>query len=255
MTNAHISFPITQIRSAIDPALVHDDLVVEEPLEIRVENQTLTITMRTPGDDFALALGFMHCEGVIASAKDVASIRHCERNNNIVRVELIPGVSFDSTSLQRNFISSSSCGVCGKTTLDRLPEVKRATPSFALELLMRLPSQLKKAQSLFHLTGGSHAAGLFDRESLLISCKEDIGRHNAVDKVIGHALMQKFDLSQLALCTSGRASFEILQKAITVGIGTVVAVGAPSTLAVKLANEHQLTLLGFTGDTHCNVYA
>jgi len=260
MRDGHFSVPIMRICIDSAPFFMDDDVVLEEALEVRVNDQPLTVTMRTPGDDFELVAGFMRCEGLIATVDDIASMEYEARSHNIVRVALRPGTTFDPTQFNRNFVSSSSCGLCGQTSaVDTLMMSAQGnhggTQRFPIGLLCELPARLKEAQVLFHKTGGSHAAGLFDCDGSLICCKEDIGRHNAVDKAIGWCVMANIDVSHLALCISGRASFEILQKVIRAGIGAVIAVGAPSNLAVSLARDFQITLVAFASDLRCNVYA
>jgi FdhD protein len=243
-----------------------DTLVVEEPLEIRLGGAALAITMRTPGDDFALAAGFLVSEGVLGRAAELAGISYCtgegpEGNEyNVVNVRLAPGVPVPRFGLERNVYTSSSCGLCGKTSLDAVrtasrwpvPEggpVKAAT-------LATLPERLRAAQRVFDRTGGLHAAALFTTDGELIDVREDIGRHNAVDKLVGHALQQdRLPLSGTVLMVSGRASFELTQKAVMAGIPTLAAVSAPSSLAVDLAAETGMTLVGFLRGASMNVYA
>lgn len=266
-----ISLPIHRIRGST--ATVTDDLLaVEEPLEIRVvfddggarTARSLSITMRTPGEDAELAAGFLFTEGIVGSAKDLDGLKPCGPiqpwgGANIVRVELSAGVAVDLVRLQRNFYTSSSCGVCGKASLDAL-EVQGCSrpaegPVVSPTLLHGLPLQLRAAQANFDATGGLHAAGLFDANGHLIALREDVGRHNAVDKVIGARLLAgAIPLSDCVLVLSGRASFEILQKALVAGIPFVAAVGAPSSLAVQLASRWGMTLVGFLRDGRFNVY-
>jgi FdhD protein len=251
-------------RSSAQP----DTLAVEEPMEIRVGGQPLTITMRTPGNDFDLAAGFLSGEGVIHAADDISAIRYCAgatadggNTYNVVDVSLAPGVPLPSASLQRNFYTTSSCGLCGKASLDAVTAT--ATWSIAedplrvsAETLSVLPDRLRAAQRVFDATGGLHAAALFTGTGELICLREDVGRHNAVDKVVGHALRAGLlPLRQTMLMVSGRASFELVQKAVTAGIPLLAAVSAPSSLAVDLAAEHGLTLVGFLRGTSMNVYA
>jgi FdhD protein len=252
-----------------------DFLAVEEPLEIRVGyelggrrvTRSVSITMRTPGEDFELATGFLFTEGIIAGVEDIDDIRYCsdeasgESSPNIVRVELGPGASFDPVRLQRNFYTTSSCGVCGKASLEALQltgvEVMTAAhPTLPKDLVHHLPGRLRQAQQTFEKTGGLHAAGLFDSNGELLASAEDVGRHNAVDKLVGGRLLAKSGgLDQGVLVVSGRTSFEILQKALVARIPIVVAVGAPSTLAVELARFYGMTLLGFVRDGRYNVYS
>ncbi|GAQ59664.1 formate dehydrogenase accessory sulfurtransferase FdhD [Streptomyces scabiei] len=246
-----------------------DTLVAEEPMEIRLGGRPLAVTMRTPGDDFALAAGFLVSEGVVSRASDVANIVYCAgatedgRNTyNVVDVRLAPGVPLPDITLERNVYTTSSCGLCGKASLDAVrttarwsladvPPV-RVTPG----LLALLPDRLRAAQQVFDRTGGLHAAGLFSPEGDLLDLREDVGRHNAVDKVVGRALRSgELPLSRTVLLVSGRASFELVQKAVMAGIPVLAAVSAPSSLAVDLAVETGLTLVGFLRGGSMNVYA
>jgi FdhD protein len=245
-----------------------DTLAVEEPMEIRVGGRPLTVTMRTPGDDFNLAAGFLVSEGVVHAAQDVAAIRYCAgatahgaNSYNIVDVVLSPGVEPPDASLERNFYTTSSCGLCGKASLDAV----RTTAAWTVtddglrlepKTLSALPDQLRAAQRVFDSTGGLHAAGLFTTEGELLCLREDIGRHNAVDKVVGHALSAgMLPLRGTVLMVSGRASFELVQKAVMAGIPVLAAVSAPSSLAVDLAAESGMTLIGFLRGASMNVYA
>jgi FdhD protein len=251
--------PISRFYRGSPTENLEDHLIVEEPLEIRLNSEPMTITMRTPGHDLELAAGLLLCEGVIQSSDDIETIRHCSASNNIVRVDLRPGIYFDSTRLNRNFLSSSSCGLCGKASLEALalrcstlPPLERALDP---ELIISLPNQLRGSQELFRLTGSSHSAGLFSGEGKLLSTFEDVGRHNAVDKLIGHQLLNGVPIAATdIMCISGRASFEILQKAISARIGTIVAVGAPSSLAVEMACQFNVELIGFVSSSHFNLY-
>lgn len=249
------------------PARVHDDLVVEEPLEIRVRGKSVAVTMRTPGtsderdnQDAELAAGFLLSEGLIASADDIARIDPCTRasGGNIINVFLPPGVEIDFDRLSRHVFSSSSCGVCGKATIESLHqqfEPVRSDVCFDQATLDALPEKLRDAQACFDRTGGLHAAALFDAAGNLIQVREDIGRHNAVDKVLGHALMQRVTpLNRHGLLVSGRVSFEIVQKALAAGVPIVAAISAPSTLAVELAEASGMTLVGFLRDGRMNIY-
>ena len=254
----------------------HDDLVaIEEPLEIRLghvtsgkrEDSSVSITMRTPGNDAELAIGFLYSEAIINSAADIALVKHCgppapdTGSHNVIRVELEPGVDVDLERLQRHFYTTSSCGVCGKTSLDALRSCGAAdqpltTTRFNKAVLTALPDRLRAAQKTFAATGGLHAAAAFDTAGNLIACHEDIGRHNAVDKVIGELLSRGLQpATDLGLIVSGRASFELLQKAVMAGMPVLAAVSAPSSLAVDLAREFNVTLVGFLrGDTF-NIYS
>ncbi|MFD5014872.1 formate dehydrogenase accessory sulfurtransferase FdhD [Streptomyces chartreusis] len=246
-----------------------DTLVAEEPLEIRLNGKPLAITMRTPGDDFALAAGFLVSEGVLARAEEVANIVYCAgatsygaNTYNVVDVRLAPGVPLPDITLERNVYTTSSCGLCGKASLDAVRTAARVPiadqPQFRVtpELLAALPDRLRSAQRVFDRTGGLHAAGLFSPDGELLDLREDVGRHNAVDKLIGRALRSGLlPLSRSMLLVSGRASFELAQKAVMAGIPLLAAVSAPSSLAVDLAAETGLTLVGFLRGGSMNVYA
>ncbi|WP_327153914.1 formate dehydrogenase accessory sulfurtransferase FdhD [Streptomyces tubercidicus] len=248
-----------------------DTLVAEEPLEIRLGGKPLAITMRTPGDDFALAAGFLVSEGVLASAGELANIVYCagatadgENSYNVVDVRLADGVAVPDISLERNVYTTSSCGLCGKASLDAVRTSARwsldtspDTPvRIAPAVLSALPDRLRAAQRVFERTGGLHAAALFTTDGELLDIREDVGRHNAVDKIVGRALQQgQLPLSSCVLMVSGRASFELAQKAVMAGIPVLAAVSAPSSLAVDLAVETGLTLVGFLRGSSMNVYA
>ncbi|MEU5086403.1 formate dehydrogenase accessory sulfurtransferase FdhD [Streptomyces sp. NPDC021356] len=246
-----------------------DTLVAEEPLEIRLNGRPLAITMRTPGDDFALAAGFLVSEGVLGAASDLVNIVYCAgatadgiNTYNVVDVRTAPDVVLPDITLERNVYTTSSCGLCGKASLDAVrttarwpiadePPV-RVTPG----LLTSLPDRLRAAQRVFDRTGGLHAAALFTDDGELLDIREDVGRHNAVDKLVGRALQNDaLPLSRTILLVSGRASFELAQKAVMAGIPMLAAVSAPSSLAVDLAAETGLTLVGFLRGTSMNVYA
>jgi FdhD protein len=251
-----------------------DDLAVEEPLEIRVSiqegdsrrTQALAVTMRTPGDDFDLVAGFLHGEGVVRRPEDLEELTYCRSGEapqeyNVVEARLGPGVAFDAEGLRRNFYTSSSCGVCGKASLEAVQRAGgTALPDgdfrVGADLMARLPDLLRERQAVFHRTGGLHAAGLFDGEGRSRFLREDVGRHNAVDKVLGQAFLQRaLPAEARVLVVSGRTSFEIVQKAVTAGVPCLVAVGAPSSLAVDLAQRSNQTLVGFARDGGFNVYA
>ena len=252
-----------------------DVVAVEEPLEIRLIfgsepgriEKSISITMRTPGNDFELAAGFLLSEGIILGADDIHLMTYCvgaekeKQRYNIVRVALRPGSKFDPECLARNFYTTSSCGVCGKASLDAL-RVQSAyplipdRPVISGTVVSGLSEKLRKAQPVFEKTGGLHAAALFDVQGELFALKEDIGRHNAVDKLIGEQLMaKKLPLVERIMFVSGRTSFEIMQKAYVAGIPIVAAVGAPSSLAIDLANEFGMTLIGFVRGERFNIYA
>lgn len=247
-----------------------DHLATEEPMEIRLvtraARQTVGVTMRTPGNDFELAAGFLHGEGVIGGREDIAQISYCvepdvdaAQQYNIVNVTLRQDAMPDLAPLERHFYTTSSCGVCGKASLDALqtrsyPPIPPG-PEIAADVLYGLPDTLRRAQGLFRTTGGLHAAALFDTSGQLLELREDVGRHNAVDKLVGWALLAgKLPLGRSILMVSGRTSFEILQKSLAAGIPIVCAVSAPSSLAVDLAREFRITLVGFLRDERCNVY-
>ncbi|MEV4597977.1 formate dehydrogenase accessory sulfurtransferase FdhD [Amycolatopsis sp. NPDC049253] len=247
-----------------------DTLSAEEPLEIRVAGKALTITMRTPGSDFDLAAGFLVGEGIVHQGADVAGIRYCagasrasgdgSNTYNIVDVVLRAGVPLPDPSMERNFYTTSSCGLCGKASLDAVRTTLRwpvtADPlAVGPEVLTGLPDALREAQKVFDRTGGLHAAGLFDASGRLLCVREDVGRHNAVDKVVGWAAREgRLPLTGTMLMVSGRASFELVQKAAMAGIPLLAAVSAPSSLAVELAEEVGLTLVGFLRGSSMNVY-
>lgn len=242
---------------------VEDMLAVEEPLEIRVNGSPLTVTMRTPGHDLELAAGFLLTEGIVESADDIAAIRAADAEtgakSNTVDVELHTQ-SFDAADLQRNFYAASSCGICGKATIESIRRrgLRAPNPEFRVrpEVLCGLPEAIRAQQAVFERTGGLHAAALFDAGGTLMVLREDIGRHNAVDKVIGWAMhAAKLPLSESILMVSGRGGFEIAQKALAGGVPVMASVSAPSSLAVKLARELGLTLIGFLRGQRFVVYA
>ena len=277
------------------PREVEDALASEEPMEIRVtyhpgsippsglrpdhprrvaaqpgtDTRSVAVTMRTPGDDFELAVGFLYTEGLIDSPRQVSKISYCSGDEpqeyNLVEVRLRPGASFDPSQLNRNFYMTSSCGICGKASLDAVEnlgcepfpaqpegEGMRVSPA----VIRELPDRLRESQPVFGRTGGLHAAGLFDVDGELRVIREDVGRHNAVDKLIGHEFLERrTPLADRILCVSGRASFEILQKAVMGGIPFIVAVGAPSSLAVEFARRFRMTLVGFARAGGFNLYS
>ena len=245
-----------------------DTVTAEEPLEVRVSGRALAVTMRTPGDDFDLALGFLLTEGLIAGADDVATLMHCldegedgRPTYNVVDVVLRPGVALPDVSLERSFYTTSSCGVCGKASIDAVRvrstyDVRADATPLAPELLVALPDALREHQKVFDRTGGLHAAGLFTADGELLAVREDVGRHNAVDKLIGWAAReQRLPLTGCVLMVSGRASFELTQKALMAGIPCLAAVSAPSSLAVELAAVSGMTLVGFLRPPRMTVYA
>ncbi|MFE4000224.1 formate dehydrogenase accessory sulfurtransferase FdhD [Nocardioides sp. YIM B13467] len=267
MGRVTVGRPVLRVRDGVISRRP-DKLAAEEPMEIRVNGRPLTVTMRTPGNDFDLAVGFLVSEGVVHSADDVASVRYCAgatadggNTYNVVDVGLAAHVPPPDASLERSFYTTSSCGLCGKASLEAVrtssawtvaEDTLRVTP----ELLSVLPERLREAQRVFDSTGGLHAAGLFDAEANLLCVREDVGRHNAVDKVIGHALREGLvPLRNSMLMVSGRASFELVQKAVMAGIPLLAAVSAPSSLAVDLADDNGLTLVGFLRGSSMNIYA
>jgi FdhD protein len=244
---------------------VQDSVAGEEPLEIRIGDAPLAVTMRTPGHDLELAAGFLFTEGLIQSREQLASlevITDGSRANrgNVVAAKLAEGVTLDSEQTRRNFFANSSCGVCGKASIDsvrsRLLRPPNAAFRIAAETLCRMPEKLGASQDIFGRTGGLHAAGLFTQKAELIVSHEDIGRHNAVDKVVGWALQEnRLPLSDVVLLVSGRCGFEIAQKAIVAGVPVVGSVSAPSSLAAQLARELNLTLVGFLRGRRFVIYS
>lgn len=250
-----------------------DLLAAEEPLEIRLGfgsaqnrlQQKISVTMRTPGNDFELALGFLFTEGIIQDLQQISSIQYCtelnslENQYNIVRVELKEGIEMNLSSLQRNFYTTSSCGVCGKASIDAVfqhcDRLAKDNISIQIETLLGLNQSLRQAQTIFTYTGGIHASAFFSLEGNLQITREDVGRHNALDKLIGASLSQNsYSLNNGILFLSGRASFELIQKAVMAQIPVVVAVGAPSSLAVEFAKTSGITLIGFLKENKFNVY-
>ena len=269
---SHVGHHVSRLRAG---RWTEDDdvLAAEEPLELRLiwqdeagytQRKNIAVTMRTPGDDFELAAGFLHGEGILRSRNDVADIAYCtdedeEQAMNIVTVTLTPGLRFDISKLERNFYTTSSCGVCGKAALESLEvqgcEALHDGFTVASEVVSRLPEALRAAQAVFERTGGLHAAGLFGHDGELLALREDVGRHNALDKLIGAQFNDDaLPLSDKIVLLSGRASFELLQKALVARIPVIAAVGAPSSLAVSLAEEVNLTLCGFVRGDGFNVY-
>lgn len=247
-----------------------ETLVVEEPLEIRLNGTPITVTMRTPGSDVELAQGFLLTEGIIRQRDDLLTVRYCrgatgesgvsQNTYNVLDVTLAPSVPKLDIDVTRNFYTTSSCGVCGKASLDAVRLISRHCPgddpsTVAAETLSAMPHQLRDAQKVFASTGGLHGAALFTVDGTMLVVREDIGRHNAVDKVIGWALEQnRVPLTGTVLLVSGRASFELTQKAVMAGIPVLAAVSAPSSLAVDLASQSGLTLVAFLRGKSMNVY-
>lgn len=240
-----------------------DHLAVEEPMEIRVRGRSVSVTMRTPGHDNELAAGFLLTEGLIHRAADIHRIEPCGRDSedNVLNVFLVPEVEIDFDQLTRHVFVSSSCGLCGKASIESVHmrfeplSVRSGMDGISTQTLSKLPDRLREAQATFDRTGGLHAAGLFDLTGNLLVSREDVGRHNAVDKVLGHALLDDtLPLEARVLLVSGRASFEIMQKALAGRVPIVAAVSAPSSLAVEFAQDSGQTLIGFLRDGRMNLY-
>jgi FdhD protein len=253
--------------TAVDSVARPETLVVEEPLEIRLNGKPLTVTMRTPGSDVELAQGFLLTEGVIAQRDDLLTVRYCRgagedgaNTYNVLDVTLAPDVPMPDVDVTRNFYTTSSCGVCGKASLEAVRTISKHGPgddptTVGADTLSAMPDQLRKAQKVFASTGGLHGAALFTADGTMLVVREDIGRHNAVDKVVGWALEQgRIPLTGTVLLVSGRASFELTQKAVMAGIPVLAAVSAPSSLAVDLASQSGLTLVAFLRGESMNVY-
>lgn len=250
-------------------SVAKDSLAREEPLEIRLANSAgpdsaVAVTMRTPGHDFELAAGFLFSEGILGSRKDVTEIRYCTgpdvQDYNIVTVELRDPGAVHLSDIQRNFYTTSSCGVCGKASIEQVEALVpksgvKSDGRLAGALIRRLPTKLRESQALFEKTGGAHGAGVFGLDGAVRWVREDVGRHNAVDKVVGAAFLDgALPLSDHILVVSGRASFELVQKAGAAGVTALVAVGAPSSLAVELAERLGMVLVGFTREHGYNIY-
>ncbi len=266
---AHRQVSIEALRDSVTTRR-EDAIAVEEPLEIRLlrENSTehggtgrsISITMRTPGNDPELAVGFLHGEGIISAPRDVLEARHCGPSGNVVRITVRADLPLDFERLARNFYTTSSCGVCGKASIEAVTAsagLRRIASTLVVSetVLRRLPDALTQSQPGFARTGGMHAVGLFDARGVLQSSREDVGRHNAMDKLVGAALLDgTLPWSERILLLSGRASFELLQKAMMAGAPVVAAIGAPSTLAVELAENAGITLVAFLRAGGCNVY-
>jgi FdhD protein len=262
-----VRHPVLRL-SAGQTSMRPDRLAVEEPMELRIGGRALVVTMRTPGHDIELVHGFLLTEGVIGSVSEVVTARYCDsvdergRNTyNVLDVALAPGVAAPDSRVERNFYTTSSCGVCGKASLDAVRLRSWFSPAddscqISPQTLFALPDVLRASQRLFDSTGGLHAAGLFTGEGQLLVVREDVGRHNAVDKVLGWALLNdRVPARSCLLMVSGRASFELVQKAAMAGIPLLAAVSAPSSLAVELAADAGLTLVGFLRGTTMNIYA
>jgi FdhD protein len=255
---------ILRWRKGEEPRRVHDALAREEPLEIRVRGQSVAVTMRTPGHDAELAAGFLLTEGLVTRREDIIEIAHCQQGEaaqlgNTLNVFLAPSVVVDFEQLTRHVFASSSCGLCGKATIEsvhrQFPPVTSSV-RLAPEVLLQLPAKLAAQQVTFDQTGGLHAAALFTATGELLALREDVGRHNAVDKVLGWAFLNgAFPPADHILLVSGRASFEILQKALAARVPVVAAVSAPSSLAVEFAQRSGQTLVGFLRGAGMNIYA
>lgn len=272
MAGASLAINVERSRAG-DRQASPDEVAVEEPLEIRLgyatpegrTAQSLSITMRTPGQDRELAAGFLVGESIVRESADILSIEPCglpapdSGNINTVRVELADHVEFDAGRLMRHFYTTSSCGVCGKASLDALKSanveaVDPVEPKFSESVLVTIPDKLREAQATFETTGGLHAAAAFTPDGRLLATCEDVGRHNALDKVIGSLLLDDKLREPLGIMVSGRASFELVQKALTAGMPLLAAVSAPSSLAVTLADEFGMTLVGFLRGDSFNIY-
>ena len=274
MTGSSLAIDIRKVNG--DKQLeTEDSVAVEEPLEIQLSAaapqaaaaKSISITMRTPGHDAELALGFLFTEGIIQSIEQVAAVAHVgpvdadSGLQNTIRVEVRPDVRIDLDRLQRHFYTTSSCGVCGKASLDALrligaKSLKPVRTSFRRDLIVAMPDKLREQQYLFSQTGGLHAAAVFDSRGEIVALREDVGRHNAVDKIVGWLLNEKrLPASRLGLLVSGRASFELMQKTLSAGIPLLAAVGAPSSLAVQTAREFGMTLIGFLRNGQFNLYS
>lgn len=274
MTGASLAVDVSKVqgRRASPKA---DEVAIEEPLEIQLCSaapegaaaRSVSVTMRTPGEDAELAVGFLFSESIITAREQVRSIEPCGAPDpesgfrNVIRVELAPGVDIDLARLERHFYTTSSCGVCGKASLDALrvagqSSLAHAGLAFTREQIVALPDKLREKQKIFSRTGGLHAAAVFGSDGEIALVREDVGRHNAVDKVIGALLMaNRLPAHDMGLLVSGRASFELMQKALVAGLPLLAAVGAPSSLAVRLARGFDITLIGFLRGENFNIYS
>ena len=267
MARTSRSVDLTQVTEWNDGAVARKDdyLAAEEPLEIRIGENPLSVTMRTPGHDLELAAGFLFTEGLVQQREQIIALANATNDDdgkrgNVVRAEVAAEALPDFDKLRRHFFAASSCGICGKASIDAVRSrlLRTPNPDFRVEpkLIVRLPDALRSEQDVFERTGGLHAAALFDGRGALLIVREDIGRHNAVDKVVGWALLNdRIPLSDCILLVSGRGGFEIIQKAIVAGIPVVASVSAPSSLAVQLARELRLTLIGFLRGNRFVIYA
>ncbi len=268
MTRSSPERRVWRVSTDQPPTSVRDHLAGEEPLEIRVGGRSLAVTMRTPGDDFDLAAGFLVSEGVVAESRELTIMRYCAGKGddgvnrfNVLDLTLAAGVAPPDENVARAFFTTSSCGLCGKASIDAVRtrsrfDVRGDPLRAGVELIVSLPSRLREAQAIFSSTGGLHGAALFNAEGDMLMVREDVGRHNAVDKVIGWALREgRLPLRETILLVSGRASFELVQKAVMAGVAMLCAVSAPSSLAVDLAEESGLTLIGFVRDPSMVIYS
>lgn len=257
MTRNVLTVPLRRVEAG-QVSEIQDFVAVEEPLEIVVNGRSVSITMRTPGHDSELAAGFLFTEGLLIGPHQIASIG---QTINSVQIVLHPDVEIDLDRLARHFYMSSSCGVCGKASIEALrtgpcPTIPRDSPQVDAAVISRLPALLRAEQAVFERTGGLHAAALFDAQGSLLTLREDVGRHNAVDKIAGSEMLAgRAPCSDRILLVSGRASFELMQKSLMAGIPILAAVGAPSSLAVEIAQRFGLTLLGFVRDGRFNIYS
>jgi FdhD protein len=273
VSNSVINLPITKVNNDVSTE-TNDSLAIEEPLEIRLQYgpagdrsiQNISVTMRTPGNDAELALGFLFTEGIITQQKDIGQIEHCfiacaENKENVMQVSLNAGIIPNLRNTERNFYTTSSCGVCGKGSINAIRTVgtfvdKEDNNIIDATIFHQLPQILGEHQRAFAETGGLHASALFTSAGKLVLVREDVGRHNALDKVIGAAINKTLlPLTNYILLLSGRASFELVQKAVMAGITVIAAVGAPSSLAVQLAEEFNITLIGFLRNNRFNIYS
>ena len=255
---------IVRHRTNRPPETIEDALAIEEPLEIRVEGRSVALTMRTPGHDEELAVGFLATEGVLTGPEDIIDLDVCSASDggagNVIHVRLRDPAAVDLDQLSRHVFTSSSCGLCGKATIEAVRDQHPAIPAGqalkpTLTTLLTLPPKLHAAQHTFQATGGLHAAALFNAAGELLTVREDVGRHNAVDKVLGRLLLDHQAPSPLGLLVSGRIAFEIGQKALAARIGLIAGISAPTSLAVDLALHSGQTLVGFLREERCNVYA
>jgi FdhD protein len=253
VSEAVSSRPVIRVRGGSER--VDDDLVVEEPVEIRLDGTALAVVMRTPGNDAELALGFVITEGIVPGPEQVDSV--VDLGEGRWEVRLAEGFSVDPSQFQRNFYATSSCGVCGKASIDAIRvagAVPPHGPVVSRQVLAGLPGRLLDEQHAFHSTGGIHAAGAFEPDGTLVAVREDVGRHNAVDKLVGHLARARWPIRDLGLMVSGRVSFEIVQKAAVAGLSLVCGVSAASSLAVDLATEFHMTVVGFLRENGFTVY-